>query len=409
MLPPGLVRAKVQQRRIMPSLVDVEKPAVSDAASAVTELFQQGADGARRMGEVLADLDALCQERRDHRMVRGLAHLAKARCTVHASAGDAEPATLRQAAFALAAERGPVCLDERTAQLTGRPTASQIMAEVGAPHGLTAEQAADLLYADLPSEQRLVALDVPNPTWLIHRYNVALVQGLLSKATEVRVTLQDTEAPRLKQLFRWIKFHQLLHRVTVDGSRVDILLDGPMSMFRGSTRYGRNLARFFPALCLQPGPWTLRATVLWTKANHKKDLEVTHDEGFVSHYQDTGAYRTRAVEHLGDRFPGAKTDWALEIGQRPVALGSELVFPDFAAKRDGRTVYLEILGHWSDAALQRRLDALPQAEVPVVFAVSKKLAGAKRVEVPEHPHVVPYTEVLSPKKLAAAFDRATER
>lgn len=409
MLPPGLVRAKVAKRAIVPSLVDPSKPAVVEAATAVTDLFAGAVEQSRRMGEVNADLDALCEDRRDHRMVRGMAHLARGRCTVHTPEGGPDPATLRHAAFVLAAERGPVALDERAATVSGRPTAAVLLEEVGAPHDLTSAEVADRLYADLPSEQRVVEVDVPDPAWLVHRYNVALVQGLLSKATEVNVVLEKTEAPKLRQLFRWIKFHQLLHRVHVTDDVVDIVLDGPMSMFRGSTRYGRSLARFFPALCLQPGPWRMSATVLWTKANHRKDLAITHEHGLVSHYADTGAYRTRAMEHLAERFPNANTDWELEIGQRPLSVGSLLVFPDFRARRGRRVVHLEILGHWREDDLQQRLEHLSEAEEPLVLAVSKRLAGGKRPEIPEHPLVVPFAEVLSPKRLAAAFDAALQR
>ena len=407
MLPGGLVRAKVQQRAIEPSYVDPGKPAIKLAAEQVTELFSAAARDGLAIGEVNAALDDLCEERRDHRMVRGLAHLARAKTTVEApEEGAVEPATLRAEAFALAAARGPVVLDERHGAICGRPTAQAVLTEVGAAHGLGASQVARLLYADLPSEHRVTACDVPDPTWLVHRYNVALVQGLLAKAREVRVHLADATTPRLRQLFRWIKFHQLLCRASRNGSGLDLVLDGPMSLFQGSTRYGRSLARFFPALLLQDAAWTLEATVLWTRAQHRKSLVVDHTHGLVSHYADTGAYRSRAVQHLEARFPEARTGWDLHDGQEPVVLGGELLLPDFHAQRDGRIAHLEILGTWRPEQLEKRLTQLGEPGAPpLVLAVSKKLAGGRGKAVPDHPRVVGFADVLAPKRLAEAFDR----
>ena len=97
--------------------------------------------------------------------------------------------------------------------------------------------------------------------------------------------------PRLRQLFRYVKFHQLMHLARRDGPWLEITLDGPASLFKQSTRYGMELATFFPAILLQECPWELQATVLWTKAKHRKTLTLTHEDGLVGHYADRGAYQ----------------------------------------------------------------------------------------------------------------------
>lgn len=410
MLPSGLVRASVERRQISPSLVDPERPAVQQAAAELYALFSDAVTQRRRLGELLADLDDLCAERRDHRMVRGMAHLARNKCTLQV-ASEIEPGELRAEVFAESAARGPLALASTEEALTHgpleRPTALSVLTAVGARHGLSAAEVADAMYADLDAERRLIGCDLEGPRWLIDRYNVSLIQSLLLKATEVQVELTGISGPRLKQLFRWIKFHQLLHRGHRSADTFSLHLDGPVSMFQGSTRYGRSLGRFFPALCLVQTPWTLKATVLWTKANHRKELVVTHEQGLRSHYPDTGAYRTKTQEHLLANFSKQKGPWRLLDGQHSIQIGpSDVVFPDFSLTDGERIAHLEVWGHWRPEALTRRLEGLERyGPGHLVLAVSRRLASGRSKEVPEHPGVIPFAEVLSAKKLIEAAER----
>ncbi len=410
MLPSGLIRARVVQRRIEPSLVEPDKPAVKRAAEEVVDLFTEAAQAQHRLGDVLQELDERCEDRRDHRLLRGLAHLMQARCET-ADAVDRETAQdLRWAAFTVAAERGPLALGQpRASGPRSVATALDVLAEVGAARGWSAEQVQDALYGDLASERRIVSPPELSAEALVHRYNLALVQGLLLRATALHVEVPASHAPRLRQLFRWVKFHQLLYRVHVEGPVVRLSLDGPMSLFRGSTRYGRNLARFFPAVPLQPAPWRVAATILWTRANHRKQLEITHEHGLVTHYADTGAYRTRPVEQFVERFGAAAPGWALEEALVPLQLSpTESIFPDFVVRSTSpeapRVAHVEVLGHWRADALKRRLEALGQ-DTPVVFVVSKKLGGDKAAALPDHPQVVGFADVLPTKRIVEACAR----
>ncbi|HHO49566.1 MAG TPA: DUF790 family protein [Deltaproteobacteria bacterium] len=410
MLPSGLVRATVERKEIHPSLVDPERSTVQQAATELFELFRDAVDQRRRLGELLADLDDLCAERRDHRMIRGMAHLARNKCTLQVVA-ELDPGALRSELFAAAAASGPLALaDDDNAMSQGpleRPTARAILTAVGERHGLSADEVADAMYADLDAERRLTSLELISPRWLIDRYNVSLVQSLLLKATEVKVELSDVSGPRLKQLFRWIKFHQLLHRAHRSGSTFSLHLDGPVSMFQGSTRYGRSLGRFFPALCLVETPWRMQATVLWTKAAHRKELVVTHEQGLRSHYPDTGAYRTKTQEHLVASFAKHKSPWRLLDGQHSLQIGpSDMVFPDFTLTDGERIAHLEVWGHWRPEALIRRLEGLERyGPEHLVLAISRRLASGRSKEIPEHPGVIPFAEVLSTKRLIEVAER----
>jgi uncharacterized protein len=212
------------------------------------------------------------------------------------------------------------------------------------------------------------------------------------------------------QLFRWVKFHQLLHVAHRDGDALELVLDGPVSLFGPSTRYGLQLSRFFPAVLLQDGAWRMTARVLWTRARMQKELTVTSEDGLASHYRDTGAWRTKAEEHFAARFAEQDRGWTLTEGQLPLAVGDRhVVYPDYTLTSGRRVAHLEVLGHWRPDALAARLADLERfGPANLVLAVPKKLSAAERSEVPESPRLVVFADVLPVSKVLAAAERVAE-
>lgn len=405
MLTADLVRARVRGPTLAPVRADPNDDDVRELARRIHEGVTAGVAGQIRQGELIADLEEAIRDLGPPKVGRGLLRIAQDKLATAApstSFGETDPRELRFEVFQRAVARGPL---GGPGDPFGRPSATDVLAEVGAERALTADQLGEALYADLPSERRLEAFDVPDPEWLIHRYNVALVQALLGSSTGITVELRNPSTPRMRQLVRWIKFHQLLHAADRDDERLRIKLDGPVSVFGPSTRYGQQLARFFPALLLQPGPWRLEATVLWTRARVKKQLVVTDADGFVSHYRDTGAYRTKTHDQFVAQFADKPRGWTLSDGALPIAVGDRgIVFPDFTLRDDeGREVHIEVLGYWRPEALRERVELLARhGPANLVLAVSKKLRGERAGEVPDHPRVVPYADVLSVAKVLEA-------
>jgi len=297
MLTADLLRARVRGKTLAPSLIDPERAALRDAAAELLVLFRKALDESWSRGQLDELLQAWTHEQRGPKIARGLAKVMQDRSTFEVRS-PLPPAELRAKVFRAARAAGPLALERGPLE---RPVADDVFASVASELDCEPQDVARALYADLRQEELLVACDVPDPDWLLHRYNVALVQALLLRATQVRLRLKDASVPRLRQLFRYVKFHQLMHLARRDGAWLEIVLDGPASLFKQSTRYGMELATFFPAVLLQECEWELEATVLWTKARHRKRLTLTHQDGLVGHYADRGAYRTRQQEMFEER------------------------------------------------------------------------------------------------------------
>lgn len=399
MLTGDLIRARVKGKTLQPSLIDPERDRLVEAANELLVIWGKALEQRWNRGHLDDAVSAWVGNRQDHKILKGLAKLMTDRSTFEVQS-PLPPVELRARVFRTARAMGPLALEAGPLE---RTTADDVLDRVADELGVTRDAVSDALYADLPSEERLIACDVPNATWLLHRYNVALVQALLLRATEVRLRLHDASAPRLRQLFRHVKFHQLMHLARRDGDTLDVTLDGPASLFTQSTRYGFELAKFLPAVLLQTCAWELEATVLWTKKKHEKQLVLTHEDGLVSHYSDTGAYRTREQELFEERWNARESDWNLADGGAPIELGGKAVLvPDYTlTHQDGRVVHLDIVGFWRREALARKLELVERyGPGNVIFAVSRKRRGSKGSALPAYDGpLIEFAEIVMPKKV----------
>ncbi len=389
MLTGELIRVKAQKGELVPSFVDPASERLLERAEELLTLFREGVG--RRRAELDEEVDAIVGDGTDHKLTKGLVKVLTDRSEFDVSA-PLPPAEIRAAVFRAAARTGPL---SALAVEGGRPTAADIYKAVGEALGVDPAALEGALYADHADQQVLTAVDVPSARWLLDRYNVALVQAVLLKASELRITLHSPEPARARQLLRAVKFHQLIFDVRPLPDGYELVLDGPASLFSQTTRYGVALAKFFPALLLQPGDWTATAVVDW---RGKKTMKLTPASKLRSHYRDVGAYETRESEWFEERFRALDSGWTLDREVLPLHQGGEgVVVPDFRLRKDGRTAYLEILGFWRKGSIQRRLALLSRhGPTNLVVAVSKRLAGDAG-ELPDA--VVPFAEVIPAKEV----------
>lgn len=391
MLTGELVRVRVQKGELRCGFVDADNERLLSRAADLLAAF--GEHVGRRRCELDEAIALIEGDGVDHKLTRGLAKILTDRSSFDVSA-PLPPAEIRDLVFRRAAREGPVAA---VAVDGGRPTAEQVWAAVAAERGLDPALLRAALYADHEDQQVLLTVDVPGPAWLLHRYNVALVQAALLRCELLVVRLAAPPPARLRQLLRAVKFHQLLFQCTRDGADYVLAIDGPTSLFSQSTRYGVALGRFFPAILLQPGAWSVEATVRWGPA--RRPLKLSSGDGLRSHYRDLGAYETREAAWFRERFLALDSGWTLDPDPVPLDQGGEaVVVPDFSFRKGRKQAHLEILGFWRKGTVPRRLELLRRhGPKNLILAVSSKLAGEKGAELPDQ--VIPFAEVIPAKKV----------
>jgi predicted nuclease of restriction endonuclease-like RecB superfamily len=359
-----------RNNRITPQYLAVNDPAWVETAEQLLELFR--AHPGRTRGELEEELRDAFSESPTYLVHQGLAKLLEDRCDFEVSAGH-PPEQLREAVFRAAAAHRQAHPGK-----AGRPgfDRAAALAEAAAGLGLSPEHVEQGLFADLKSAQRLVHFKDITAERLLQRYNVALAQAVLLRSIGVTVHVRGEPPQRYRQLFRQIKFHRLVCEVETNGPKAYTLrLDGPLSLFTATQKYGLQLALFLPAV-LQCRDFDLHADLRWGPERKPKQFELSSRDGLVSHTPDTGMYVPPELAMFAELFRTRVTEWELREETAVYPLGTSFWVPDFRLvhKASGKSVLLEVLGFWRRAGAERHLERLRQhAREPFLLAVSDQL------------------------------------
>lgn len=401
MLTSDLLLVRRRGPYLEPRYVDATAPGIIALAQEMIAIFADHQGKSR--GELHSALDLRAAESTDYRIQRGLAKLLEdARCEFRIDS-IAEPEEIRTRVFALSRENHPIV---REPDVLYPVTRDHILDQVALQYQTATETIAHSLYADLPLNHLLNHFDAPDPAWLLNRYNVALAQAMFYRCTRMRLSVHRNLPVRYKQLFKFIKFYRLIHDIRGDrDAGYEIVLDGPISLFRLSQKYGIQMAVFLPALLLCTR-WKMEATVR-LKDGREGDFVLDHNHALSSHYKDQTAYDSLLEETFAMRFEKAKTDWQLERETELVNLKHTVFIPDFAFRHlDGRTALLEIVGFWHPDYLRRKLDKLRLAQrKDLVVAVSRDLNVEEKDFEDVPGHVFFFKTRIQPKDVIQRLDQ----
>lgn len=371
MLTGNLVRVRVSKSRVIPLYLPREDPTWLEVAESLLLIFREGVNSTR--GEIEAEIDAMLGDDPKTLAHRGLAKVLEDRAEFEMVA-DVKPEVLREKVFsAAAAERLRLKAEGRREHFRREV----ILTRVGAELGVDPQQVASSLFADLKDEARMLSFGDLSAQRLVDRYNVALAQAVLLRSTLLTAEVRREKPARYRQLFRWLKFHRLLHRV--EGSMASgytIHIDGPLSLFQSTNKYGFQMAMFLPALLLC-GDFRLDAELQWGPRKEPRTFHLESGDGLISHYQDSGTYTPPELAAFVARFRQVAPAWEVSEASDVIELGREGVWvPDykFVHKSTGTDVYVDVVGFWKKSSLERLISLLPQHGPPrYLIAISEKL------------------------------------
>jgi predicted nuclease of restriction endonuclease-like RecB superfamily len=371
MLTGKMVRARPKGNRILPLYLDVNNPDLLGTAERLLEIFrsQQGCS----RGELELDLRESFENNPAQLIVQGLAKLLEDRSEFETVSGH-PPAELREAVFARAAAARKQLADGNGARSPFERDA--VLKETAAALGVASEVVEHGLFADLKSEQRLMKFADTTAERILQRYNLSLAQAILLRSTGMKVQIHNEPPQRYRQLFRLTKFHQLICDAEAKPPEGYVLsLDGPMSLFSATQKYGKQLALFLPAV-LQCKEFEVRADLRWGPNRVAKTFTITPEDGLVTHQPDCGVYVPPEMAMFVELFKKRVDDWDILEETAVLPLGPWLWVPDFrlVRKADRRVVYLEILGFWRRSSVERHLSRLRlHAKERFLLALSDQL------------------------------------
>jgi uncharacterized protein len=176
-------------------------------------------------------------------------------------------------------------------------------------------------------------------------------------------------------------------------NRIICSLEGPLSLFKLTDRYGTSLAKLLPSIIFSSdkkeggdssGEWHLDAWIVRKTMDGRKIYEFKISKNEIPElltdpylflpppiptaekeaagsipYNDDYYFDSAVEEKFANRFEQAETGWRLIREPDPLVLSNGGAFiPDFMFEKYDKKVYLEIVGFWTKDYLERKLQKL---------------------------------------------------
>jgi predicted nuclease of restriction endonuclease-like RecB superfamily len=358
----------------------------------------------------------------DYKLVRGLYALLERRCTFKSSDSNSDigindntvinptvdPSRIRKAVFEESSKRG-FALTE----LERREIASSVAFKFHLPsHDIVLRT----MWSDLDDNLIIEHFDTIDPEALVGWYNLSLMQTLLFNCTKLDFYISG--GLNWKRVLRTVKRLGLMYHLQQpqqqQENRIICSLEGPLSLFKLTDRYGTLLAKLLPSIIFTSGKkgghgnygddgggeWHLDAWIVRKTMDGRKIFEFKisnneipelladpypsflhgfstekEEEGAIpsSPYYDHNSFDSAVEEKFAKRFDQAETGWRLAREPDPLVLSNGGAFiPDFVFEKYDRKIYLEIVGFWTKEYLERKLQKL--ADIFISSDMRKKRA-----------------------------------
>ena len=295
----------------------------------------------------------------DYIFIRGLAKVLTDAAIFKPLTTPLPPATLREHIFSY----GPVF---EKPDIFHPTTRQEVLREVADTLELSLGELDEILFADRTTSYRLMD---PGPSWtpstLLARYNLELARGALYWASHITIEVSSN----YKDLWKFIKLFKLMfwaEPLPLGGYRID--LDGPISPFvSATTRYGRQMAAFLPALLLCER-WQMRAYVRPPQALRETLYQLDHTCSLRSHFKSSGTFDSRLEEDFASEFEQKMGDkrghWRMVRESEVILLGDTVMVPDFVlidTHDEQRRILIELVGFWHPQYLRRKVEKVRAA------------------------------------------------
>jgi uncharacterized protein len=468
MLTLQLLRVRTRNGAIFPLFCTKDEEI--ELAKKIIEEFEHAWENKEKKA-VLEDRIAAIEESEvgsDYKLVRGFYALLERRCTfksknsdndndgTSASVSIIEPVRIRKAIFEESSKRG-FALTE----LERREIADSVASKL---HLSSADAVLKAMWSDSEDNLILDHFHAIDSEALVGWYNLSLMQTLLFNCTKLDFYISG--GLNWKHVLRSVKrlglmYHlqQQPHHQQQQENRIICSLEGPLSLFKLTDRYGTSLAKLLPSIIFSSdkkaegggGGWRLDAWIVRKTMDGRKIYEfkisknevpklltdpylflptpipTAEKEAAISLPYDNYYFDSTVEEKFANRFEQAETGWRLIREPDPLVLSNGGAFiPDFMFEKYNKKVYLEIVGFWTKDYLEKKLQKLADIFIstdgkrkrninnntdPLFIAVNEDLACSKSSfsSIIPKEHLIFYKNDTVPVKPLLDYLRSIDR
>lgn len=250
------------------------------------------------------------------------------------------------------------------------------------------------IYADLPDFEKILAVPDWSPQELIARYNCVLVQSLLLYSSSLEISAEEPDPAKLRRFFKQLRFLRLLATVSMEqdrqgnAKRIRIYIDGPASILENGTKYGLQLAAFFPAV-LPLEQWKISCRI--KPGLHELKLNLDSKSNLKGTFGRFSAYIPEEIRMFVNLFRQTSADWKIVPDAPPFLRtgGQGFLFPDLSFTDGNRMIHLELFHKWHESQWKERLAFLEEnPDFPMIAGLDRSLFPRKEggeLAIKQHP------------------------
>lgn len=227
----------------------------------------------------------------------------------------------------------------------------QVLTQVGRELGVSALDIEEVLFADLPREQRVGPLPKLAPEDIVLDANLAIAATLLRRAVRVRIRIHG----HASSVVRHAQRSGLICSATPSGpDSVELEISGPFALFRHTILYARALSALLTGLatCYE---WELEAACSVEPGPTQHRLVLSCRDPLPRRPEFTRT--SRVGQRFIRDFVKVTNDWDVVSDPEAIHCGSGVVFPDLELlhRERGERWFLEIIGFSTPDHVERKL------------------------------------------------------
>lgn len=336
--------------------------------------FVNAKKNSQTKGEMI-DGNTLFELQYDHKLVRGLFALLQRRAVfqrIQPSDKIVNPQVVRQRLFEESSKQG-LALSVLQRQ--------NIIKQIAEHMHLQPKEAEVVMWSDKEENLILAQFDVITPKDLILWYNLSLAQTFLFKCTGLEFYVKG--GIHWKRVLRDVKKYGLMYSLEHEmyhdekdnkDSSIKCVLDGPLSLFKMTDRYGTSMAKLLPSIVGTP-TWKISGSIVRKNESGQKiyefELSSENTKDFIRKVIDSTYHsdmQNNSDNHVYDSSSEAafakkfcqyfdqrdKLGWKISREPDPLIANGKAMIPDFLFERFGQKVYLEIVGFWTKEYIDRK-------------------------------------------------------
>lgn len=314
----------------------------------------------------------LLESEYDYKLVRGLFTLLERRSIfgrLNPSSSIATPIRIRRKLFEESSKQGLALSD---LQRQG------IIQQIANQMHVSSDDVKTIMWSDKDENLVLTQFDIITPKDLILWYNLSLFQTLLFKCTRLEFYVKG--GLHWKQVLRNVKRYGLMYNLEYhpennsDNDSIKCILEGPLSLFKMTDRYGTSMAKLLPSIIGTP-TWKINGSIVkktddgqkiysfeLSNEDTQEFLRSTIDPAYQNNDNmgnDDYVYDSSTEASFAKKFcqyfdQNDKFGWKISREPDPLIVDGKAMIPDFLFERFGRKVYFEIVGFWTKEYLERK-------------------------------------------------------